>query len=214
MDWVKHMRTVKIVVGLWLVASIPFSAAAEEAPSYATLGLQPPHAALTPAVGADQSALDRAAVAYSTPKTIAAFLKREFTFKRDEALFHEADHWQSPDEFLARKTGDCEDYALLAQALLRRHGFEALVFSVFGEDGYAHTVAVFMDQQGRYNAINQDRLQLAHAVSLEALAAQLYPAWTYAAIVEQDGSYGRPVKEFFNAHPAALLTQDPAGSPF
>lgn len=205
-----HIRTVKIVMGLWL-AGIPLSAAAEDVPSYATLPLQPPHATtIISAPYTDHVALDRAANAYSTPKAIANFLKREFTFKRDLDLFGEADHWQSPDEFLAQQAGDCEDYALLAQALLRRHGFEALIFSVFGEDGYAHTVAVFVDQDGRYDVINQDRLELTHVQSLEAIASRLYPAWTYAAIVEQDGFYGQPVKEFFNEHPAASPAQDPA----
>jgi hypothetical protein len=209
-----RVRTVKIAIGVWL-AGIPLSVSAEELRSYAALSLQAPYATAIPsAPDTGPRALDRLAGAYSTPKAIANFLKREFTFKRDLDLFGEADHWQSPDEFLAQQAGDCEDYALLAQALLRRHGFDAFIFSVFGEDGYAHTVAVFVDEDGRYDVINQDRLELARVPSLEAIASRLYPAWTFAAIVEQDGSYGQPVQEFFNEHPAATLTHDPAGFSF
>ena len=84
--------------------------------------------------------LARLANTYTTPKAIAGFLRRAFTFKRDADLFGMEDRWQSPEEFLARKVGDCEDYALLAQALLRRNGIEAYIVSLFGHEGYAHTV--------------------------------------------------------------------------
>ena len=146
--------------------------------------------------------LDQLAQTYVTPKAIAAFLQHDFTFVRDEQLFGEADHWQSPEEFVARKQGDCEDYALLAQALLRRHGIQADVLSLLGEEGYAHTVSVFLDERGRYNAINQGHLVNYHAPSLQAVASAIHPGWTVAMIAEQEGTRGRIVREIFNDDPA------------
>jgi hypothetical protein len=146
---------------------------------------------------------------YTTPKAIAAFLHREFTFRRDEELFGEEDHWQRPEEFAAGRIGDCEDYALLAQALLQRNGYEAYVLSLFGEEGYAHTVAVYRDERGRYNAINQDDLRAYRAKSLEALASDLNPGWTIAMVAEQDGTRGRAVRQIANPSPAPSLDDLP-----
>ena len=145
--------------------------------------------------------LERVAVSHPTPEAIASFLRAEFTFQRDEEQFGETDHWQSPEEFLQHRVGDCEDYALLAQALLRQNGIEAYVFSLFGAEGYAHTVSVFVDEQGRYNVINQGKLQRYHAPSLDLVAAQMNPSWTVGLIAEQDGTRGRIVREIVNEYP-------------
>lgn len=147
--------------------------------------------------------MDTLARAYATPHAIAAFLHREFTFTRDEQLFEEVEYWQTPEEFLSRQRGDCEDFALLAAALLRRAGYEAHVFSVIGEGGYAHTVCVFKDAEGRYNVINQDKIRYYRAASLEAVATQLYPGWRYGGIAEQAGRRGRLVKRIVNLRPVS-----------
>ena len=166
--------------------------------------------AAAPTLGAYSSslALDHLAHQYTDPKAIASFLRHEFTFTRDEDLFGEADRWQSPEEFLTRKAGDCEDYALLAKALLERNWITAYVFSLFGDDNYAHTVCVFLDEHGRYNVINQDQVRYYRAKSLEALASALHPGWTFGGIVEQDGLRGRFVKRITNVHPAPALGDD------
>jgi len=145
---------------------------------------------------------------HTTPKAIAKFLRQEFTFARDEVLFGMEDRWQTPEEFLARRTGDCEDYALLARELLRRNGIEAYVFSLIGQAGYAHTVAVYRDARGRYNVINQDRLRVYRAKSLEAVASALYPGWTWGALAEQVGTRGHSVREIVNPNPAPVAEFD------
>lgn len=139
--------------------------------------------------------LEQAAAVHSTPDAVAGFLLDQFAFQRDTDLFGEVDRWQSPEEFLQRRVGDCEDYALLAQELLRRNGIEAYVFSLFGPEGYAHTVSVYRDEDGRYNVINEDKLRRYRAKTLEAVAAQINPAWTVGMIAEQDGTHGRIVRE-------------------
>ena len=174
-------------VAIWLVGT-PLRAVAEEIPP------EPSTSAL----------LDHLASTYTTPKTIAAFLHKNFTFTRDEELFGEADRWQSPEEFVTRKAGDCEDYALLARTLLRRNGMEAFVFSVFGKEGYAHTVCVFVNHRGRYNVIDVDKLRVLDVKSLEGVASWLAPAWTVGAIAEQAGARGQMVTQLTNSHPASF----------
>ena len=176
-----------LAVAIWLMG-IPLRAVAEEIPPEPS----------TPRL------LDQLASTYTTPKAVANFLHHTFTFKRDEDLFGEADRWQSPEEFVARKAGDCEDYALLARALLRRNGIEAYVFSVFGKEGYAHTVCVFKDDRGRYNLIDGGALRHLGATSLDAVASWLYPAWTVSGIAEQAGAHGQMVNQRTNSHLASF----------
>ena len=144
--------------------------------------------------------LEAIANTYPTPKALARFLHEAITFKTDEELFGIADYWQAPEDVLARRAGDCEDYALLAQAVLARRGITAYVLSVYGTDGYAHTVCAFLEA-GRYNVINQDRLQSYQAPSLEVLAKSLYPGWTYSAIAHRTGTRGIATRLIYNPNP-------------
>ena len=139
--------------------------------------------------------LDELAHRYSTPNAIARFLRQEFTVTRDAELFGEADYWQRPEEFAARRAGDCEDFAMLARELLLRNWIKAYTLSVYGKDGYAHTVCVFIDPHGWYNVIDEGAVRYAHATSLEALASQLHPGWTAAGITEPDGTRGRFIRQ-------------------
>ena len=136
--------------------------------------------------------LEQLAAIYTTPESIAAFLRKRCTFVRDETLFGTADYWQAPEELAVRRMGDCEDYALLARELLQRNSIEAFVFSLFGDRGYAHTVSVFVED-GRYNIINQDKVYYYRAPSLEAVASSLYQMWTFGGITERRGTRGRMV---------------------
>lgn len=129
----------------------------------------------------------------STPELLAAFLKEHVTFQEDRRLFGREDYWQEPEEFLDRSAGDCEDYALLAEAVLRGQGREAFVLSLYGEGGYAHTVCVFSEKR-RYHVINQDRVVRYGARSLEELADRLYPRWTWGAVARRVGTRGQAVR--------------------
>ena len=160
------------------------------------------------------SVLQHLAGLYTTPKTVAAFLHREFIFRRDQDLFGEVEHWQTPDEFVAHRAGDCEDYAIMARELLVRNGIEAYVFSLFGDHNYAHTVCIFVEK-GRYNVINQDKIRYYRAPTLEALASQMYRAWTFGGITEPSGIRGRLVQEITNDHPVRTMASlDPAFTSF
>ena len=143
--------------------------------------------------GRADSALDSIARSLPTPEQLARFLNTHLTFREDLPLFGQADYWQSPEEVLSRGQGDCEDYASLAADLLGRLGIRAFLFSLYGENGYAHTVCVFVEG-GRYSVMNQDRLLHYRAASLEELAGKLYRAWEWGAVAERHGHRGRAVR--------------------
>jgi hypothetical protein len=152
--------------------------------------------------------LDALAREYTTPAAIGRWLRTEFRFVRDRDQFGVVERWQSPEEFLAVRRGDCEDFALLARELLARNGVEAFVFSLFGGDGYAHTVCAFRDGAG-YSVVTRRGVQTIRAASLEALATRLHPAWTFGGIVERDGVRGRFIRELHNPDPAIVIGAEP-----
>ena len=133
---------------------------------------------------------------YATPEALSAFLKKEMVFREDREIFGRSDYWQPPEEFLRRRQGDCEDYALLTQAVLERQGKEALVFSLYGP-GYAHTVCFFREG-GRYHIFNQDKVIRCSAASLEEAASFLCPHWEWGAIARRFGRLGRSLRRVQN----------------
>ncbi|MDO8730733.1 MAG: transglutaminase-like cysteine peptidase [Candidatus Omnitrophota bacterium] len=150
-----------------------------------------PQAASDP--GRAESPLETVAQSTSTPEQLARFLNARLIFQEDLALFGQTDYWQTPEEVLVRGRGDCEDYALLANDLLKRQGKKSFVFSLYGPRGYAHTVCVFVEG-GRFNLMNQDRLIRTQAASLEELADELCRDWEWGAVAEQNGHRGRAVQ--------------------
>ncbi len=142
--------------------------------------------------------LDQLAHQYTTPDAIASFLATKFTFDSDQAIFGEADHWQQPVEFLNRGKGDCEDYAMLARELLRRNWIKAEVFSIYGANGFAHTVCIFLDSHGLYNVIDQGMLLVVEAETLQEVASALCPNWTTSGITQPNGMRGQFVSRLEN----------------
>lgn len=137
---------------------------------------------------------------YASPQELAQFLRDAITPATDEELFGQPDYWQTPEEFLKRRAGDCEDYALFSQAILQRQGIEAHVLSLFGEGGLAHTVCVFIDA-GRYHVVDQDHLKAYGAPTIAALASHLYPGWTHAALAERFGHRGKLLSRIVKPRP-------------
>jgi len=152
--------------------------------------------------------LDALAHRYSTPQAIGRWFREDFHFVRDREQFGVVERWQAPEEFLATRRGDCEDFALLARELLVRNGVEAFVFSLFGDDGYAHTVCAFRDRDG-YSVLTRRGVQRIRARSLEGLATRLHPSWNFGGVVERDGVYGRLVRELRNADPVTVIGAEP-----
>ena len=145
------------------------------------------------APGGGDRRLESVARTCATPEQLALFLNENLVFQEDRSMFGQTDYWQAPEEVLVRGRGDCEDYALLANDLLNRQGRESFVFSLYGDQGYAHTVCVFVEEN-RYNVLNQDRLVRCRAASLEELAGKIYPGWRWAAVARRQGHRGRAVR--------------------
>lgn len=88
-------------------------------------GCPTPLAAVTAAI----DALQGAGFAHKVGR-VNAIVNGYVAYRRDVDNYGVVDHWATPGETLARRSGDCEDYAILKMALLARLGVPASSMSV------------------------------------------------------------------------------------
>jgi hypothetical protein len=130
----------------------------------------------------------------SSPEALAKFMKHNFKYAPDRRLFHEDEYWQSPEEMLERRQGDCEDYALFAKAILEQNGMSASVVSVYWAAD-AHTVAVF-EQNGKWGIFDLADLHYVDAATMADLAKTIRHDWHYLGIMRQEGRIGIISRKF------------------
>lgn len=141
------------------------------------------------------SPLDALASSLSTPETLERFMTRQFRYVEDRWLFHQEDYWQSAEELLVTRRGDCEDYAVFAKAILERNGYTVHLLSAYA-DRTAHTVAVFQDR-GAWAIFDLARLHRAKAnESLGRLATRILPEWSSLGVMRQEGTTGLISRKF------------------
>lgn len=144
----------------------------------------------------DRTSFRDLALKLQTPENIANFLWKNFLFENDQRLFGTEEHWQTPEEFLQNKKGDCEDFALFAREMLKANGISSFILNVYGSR-FAHTVVVFKDH-GKFNVIDGTKVLRLEAESLRDVASEIYPHWKNAAIVAPSPAShtGRIVSQF------------------
>jgi hypothetical protein len=113
---------------------------------------------------------------FNSPETLSKWLHRSIRYDKEAPG---GDYWQTPYETLDKRSGDCEDYALLAQALLSEIGISSRIISVAfmeGAEKKAHAICLF-NEYGRYEFFSGAYLRKFSASSIEQLMDQAYPTW-------------------------------------
>lgn len=145
----------------------------------------------------DQSlSLQDIAFRISSPDKIANYLWKNFKFESDRSIFGQEDYWQTPNEFLSRGKGDCEDFAVFAQYLLKQRGISSFILNIYGR-GEGHTVCVFKEN-GKYQAIDGTKVFQVDANSLQELSEKIDPFWEKAAIVSPTANHGAQILTEFS----------------
>ncbi len=132
-----------------------------------------------------------------SPKEFSKFMKKNFEFVEDQKLFGVEDYWQSPEEFLMQRKGDCEDYALFTDYLLKSQGFESWVISFYDSTGYGHTVT-FFKVNGKFNVMNEDRLYTYQTNTISEGLTKIHPTWSWAAFAKKQNNRGIAIRTFQN----------------
>ena len=130
----------------------------------------------------------------STPDAVARFMQRHFRYTEDIDQFGQADYWQTPEEMLKNREGDCEDFALFAKAALEKHGYQVLLFSIYSEK-QAHTVAVYW-KDGEKGIFDLDRIVRETDGKLSDIGTRFDRKWDYLGVMRQEGSLGLISRKF------------------
>jgi hypothetical protein len=126
--------------------------------------------ALVPLAFASQ-ALEEAMSGVRSPEDIARFFSQEFTYTMTLP-----DRAHSPEETIQAQTGDCEDFAILASAMLSRMGIESQVIVIrFSGMKIAHAVCIWKDGNGYYSFISNQQLERTRQRTLEGAIRKFYP---------------------------------------
>jgi len=104
--------------------------------------------------------LDEVAVRFTTPARVHDFMRVCFEYVLDADHHGVHEHWQLPEHTLARKRGDCEDWALFAREVLRRNGYEARILAAFTIDD-GHATCVVRERERWHTLCNQGLVPLA-----------------------------------------------------
>ena len=97
-----------------------------------------------------------------------AWLKDNVRYRNDP----HGDTWSSPESTVLRRSGDCEDYAFLSQAVLRKVGYTPKVLAIGGLEG-GHAICVFVED-GYYCWIDNNELKKTKARSVLEFAQHLF----------------------------------------
>jgi len=143
-------------------------------------------------------AFQQVAVSLSNPESIAHYMWKNFSVESDQTQFGQEEKWQSPEELLINRRGDCEDFARFAYEILKSNGTKAWLVSIYGR-GYGHTIVVFQEK-GFYHAIDGTEVKRFNAKSLLQVFEKIYPFWQKAALVkaQSNGPHAVILKEFRN----------------
>jgi len=132
----------------------------------------------------------------TSPEQIARYIFRNFAYETDQTQFGSEEHWQAPEELMANRKGDCEDFALFASEILKANGISSFLVNVYGKN-FAHTLCVFKED-GKFHVIDGKEVKRYNASSLDELFSKIYPRWNSAALVgfSSEKSCGRVLKTF------------------
>jgi hypothetical protein len=139
---------------------------------------------------ADDFVLKQVTSYVRTPQALADWLTKDFHYE-----FEVTDTWQTPEQTLKLKKGDCEDFAILASAILNQLGIPNNVVIVrFKDLKISHAICTFKDKGGRYNFISNRKLYCSEKDRLQDAIAKFYPDWRNIIYIDPHKGY-RPLQK-------------------
>jgi hypothetical protein len=141
-----------------------------------------------------------------TPKHFADYFG-DFAYEYGEEV-------QTPDQFLSARRGDCDDYAILADYVLKRKGFQTRLIHVRMVGRVAHAVCyvtqshAYVDYNNRHYFITLQRCGVTIRAIANTVADSFEANWTSAS--EFTYEYQEHKKHF---GPTVVKTDPPASDP-
>lgn len=125
-----------------------------------------------------------------TPEEIARWLSDEFMY-----ILEFPDKWQSAEETIRTKKGDCEDFAILTSEILTRQGVKNnIVIVKFDKLGTSHAICIWKSSRGTYNFISNRKLIRTGESSIDSAIEKYYPDWNKIVFTDKKRNNGRVIR--------------------
>jgi hypothetical protein len=143
---------------------------------------------LFPSVASSKN-LEEDTASISSPRALTEWLSSDFQYAMEIP-----DAWQSPQETVSLKRGDCEDFAILASAVLWRLGIpnEILIIK-FKKLKIGHAICIWKDKDGFYKFISNQKMYDTGKDRIEDAIGKLFPDWESIAFVGQRKEYTKVI---------------------
>ena len=120
-----------------------------------------------------------------TPQDVVRWFSSEFEYQMKIP-----DKPQTPEETLVLKTGDCDDFASLAAAVLSLNGIKSEVIIIKHRGlNIMHAICVYKDKDGVYGFISNNELQHTGELDLTCAVAKFYPSWEKIMVANEKRDY-------------------------
>ena len=97
---------------------------------------------------------------------------------------------QTAQATLDLERGQCEDFAILAQAVLKRMGIQSQVIIIkYKGINIMHAVAIYKEAAGTYSFFSNQELVRTKATSIEGAIGKMYPDWERLFNADASGQY-------------------------
>jgi len=107
----------------------------------------------------------------NSPERLAGWFANDFRYE-----LKLTDAWQAPAETVTLKKGDCDDFALLAQAVLKGLGIKSDVVVIkFRGLKLLHAICIWKEKTGSYNFISNQELCRTGKTDIREAIAKFYP---------------------------------------
>lgn len=108
-----------------------------------------------------------------TPEQIVNWFSSEFEYQMKMP-----DRPQSPEETLELRSGDCDDFAALAKAILEEQGIKSdIIIIKYRGLNIMHAICMFKESNGTYSFISNKELQRTGESDMKRAVAKFYPDW-------------------------------------
>jgi hypothetical protein len=103
-----------------------------------------------------------------------------------------AEGFSAPEITYQRKTGDCTDFAVMADYIMKQHGYKTQVITVFNQTS-GHSICVWQDADGKYNYIANTGIKYLKVSNLAEVASNVYTDWQVYVLYPSNESVARQV---------------------
>ena len=108
-----------------------------------------------------------------TPNDMVRWLSSEFSYQMSVP-----DNPQTPQEMIAAKKGDCDDFAALASAILSGMGIDNEVYIIkYKGLSVQHAVCAWKDANGNYCLLSNQTVYYSRESEITAAIGKIYPDW-------------------------------------